>query len=539
MEYVGGVNLRQALRAGRFTPAQALGIVPKICEALQFAHEHGVLHRDIKPENILLDSKQQVKIADFGIAKLAGEAAGPVTLTASGAALGTPAYMAPEQIENPSEVDHRADIYSLGVVFYEMLTGELPLGRFAPPSRKTPLDERVDEIVMRALAKEKELRQQSANEVKTQVENVTDSPLAHPPPSPNPLAAQPRVWLPWRTAFIAVLLLLLLFAFGFTRFYKASNARALAVVHAERARAAAMMERAGKLPKDSPANPEATNLPPASIKQPGPVILNLSVPAGLGALIDFVTQDRGGIKPLAGSSAYFLASAERDGSWALLWRPFVMTARPLESYLEFTGGVQHSPPPQTSRSRQRSPASFQMVESEWIRVGWKLTPMNTTGSSNVAVPGAPAWDTGCELSLTASDLQSSHPGFAGPAQIGPLNFHLKYGLSRLPTPTRNPPQLTTNNLNAALFKIPAGFVAEFELWLASDAPAVTNAQETRVKVKAPVDAPRTVRLAWTTNLGDGSSWQALLAVLTDDATNEELGKFSGAIEAGDTGSCIH
>ncbi len=175
MEFMDGVNLRQAMRAGRFTPEQALGLVPKICEALQFAHEEGVLHRDIKPENILLDGRGRVKIADFGIAKLLGESEADPSLTVSGAALGTPAYMAPEQIENPSQVDHRADIYSLGVVFYEMLTGELPLGRFAPPSEKGTVDPRVDEIVMRALAKERELRQQSATQVRTEVEGVTQS----------------------------------------------------------------------------------------------------------------------------------------------------------------------------------------------------------------------------------------------------------------------------------------------------------------------------------------------------------------------------
>ena len=72
MEYVDGVNLRQAMQAGRFSPGEALAIVPKICEALQYAHEQGMLHRDIKPENILLDTKGRVKIADFGIAKLVG-----------------------------------------------------------------------------------------------------------------------------------------------------------------------------------------------------------------------------------------------------------------------------------------------------------------------------------------------------------------------------------------------------------------------------------------------------------------------------------
>src|SRR5215831_604335 len=96
MEFVDGVNLRQAMRAGKFTPAQALTVVPKICEALQFAHNEGVMHRDIKPENILLDAKGRVKIADFGIAKLLGESAAKGHLTDSGGTLGTPHYMAPE-----------------------------------------------------------------------------------------------------------------------------------------------------------------------------------------------------------------------------------------------------------------------------------------------------------------------------------------------------------------------------------------------------------------------------------------------------------
>jgi predicted Ser/Thr protein kinase len=180
MEFVDGVNLRQAMRAGRFTPDQALGLVPRICDALQYAHGEGVLHRDIKPDNILLDTKGRVKIADFGIAKLAGEAEVPSMLTRSGMHLGTPAYMAPEQMVNPGDVDHRADIYSLGVVLYEMLTGELPLGRFAAPSEKSAVDERIDEIVFRTLEKERDRRYQSAEEVKTQVEGLG----GNPPPGP-------------------------------------------------------------------------------------------------------------------------------------------------------------------------------------------------------------------------------------------------------------------------------------------------------------------------------------------------------------------
>jgi tRNA A-37 threonylcarbamoyl transferase component Bud32 len=178
MEYVDGVNLRQAMQTGRFTPPQALALVPKVCEALQYAHDEGILHRDIKPENILLDTRGRVKIADFGIAKLVGDRAPEAKLTASGAALGTPHYMAPEQLESPETVDQRADIYSLGVVFYEMLTGELPIGRFAPPSEKSTVDPRVDEVVFQALEKEREKRIGTAREVKTRVETISGGPPA-------------------------------------------------------------------------------------------------------------------------------------------------------------------------------------------------------------------------------------------------------------------------------------------------------------------------------------------------------------------------
>src|SRR6185437_6093644 len=145
MEFVDGLNLRQLERAGKLSPREALQIVPQICEALQFAHDEGIVHRDIKPENILLDKKGRVKIADFGIAKILSGTP-DVAITETGGAIGTPHYMAPEQMEKPTTVDHRADIFSLGVVFYEMLTGELPLGKFAPPSsRKVEVDVRLDD----------------------------------------------------------------------------------------------------------------------------------------------------------------------------------------------------------------------------------------------------------------------------------------------------------------------------------------------------------------------------------------------------------
>jgi serine/threonine protein kinase len=206
MEYVDGVTLRQLLNAGRISPREALAIVPQICDALQFAHDQGIVHRDIKPENILLDRRGRVKVADFGLAKIVGQAsslsqtssqggesenmetgATPVlreSLTGDGKVMGTPNYMAPEQKNQPDTVDHRADIYALGVVFYQMLTGELPAKNIEPPSHKVQIDVRLDEVVLRALEKEPELRYQQASVFKTQVETIamTPSKSADAPP---------------------------------------------------------------------------------------------------------------------------------------------------------------------------------------------------------------------------------------------------------------------------------------------------------------------------------------------------------------------
>jgi serine/threonine protein kinase len=177
MEYVDGLNLSQMTAAKkRLAPEEAFAIVPKICDALQYAHDEDVVHRDIKPANILIEKKGRVKIADFGLAKMADRDVTGLGLTQSRATMGTPQYMAPEQLEKPLEVDHRADIYSLGVVFYEMLTGELPLGRFPLPSKKVQVDVRLDDIVLRTLEKEPQLRYQKAAEFKTAVETVVSSP---------------------------------------------------------------------------------------------------------------------------------------------------------------------------------------------------------------------------------------------------------------------------------------------------------------------------------------------------------------------------
>jgi serine/threonine protein kinase len=205
MEYVDGVSLRQLLANSRVSTREALAIVPQICDALQFAHDHGIVHRDIKPENILLDSRGRVKVADFGLVKIAGgggeakqgQPASGAALTEAGKVVGTPQYMSPEQTENPSEVDHRADIYALGVVFYQMLTGELPGKKLEPPSRKVEIDVRLDEVVLRALEKKPERRYQQVSEVKTRLETISStmderSPVAEEPSPGKPAGASRR-----------------------------------------------------------------------------------------------------------------------------------------------------------------------------------------------------------------------------------------------------------------------------------------------------------------------------------------------------------
>ncbi len=175
MELVDGVNLRQSIQSGGLEPEEALALVPKICAALQYAHDEGVVHRDIKPENILIGRDGSVKIADFGLAKLVRTGTDP-HLTRTDQIMGTPRYMAPEQFEHPESVDHRADIFALGVVFYELLTGELPVGRFPLPSQRVEIDVRLDEVVLRTLEKEPQARYQQAGELRTELMTFTDAP---------------------------------------------------------------------------------------------------------------------------------------------------------------------------------------------------------------------------------------------------------------------------------------------------------------------------------------------------------------------------
>lgn len=175
MEFIDGTTLREIVAGGQLAPEQALSIVPHLCDALQYAHDKRVVHRDIKPENILISSDGVVKIADFGLSRIIGNETHQTKLTGTHQIMGTPRYMAPEQLESSRGVDHRADIYSLGVVFYEMLTGELPMGYFAAPSKKVEIDVRLDEVVLRTLEKEPQRRYQKASQIKSDVQEITSS----------------------------------------------------------------------------------------------------------------------------------------------------------------------------------------------------------------------------------------------------------------------------------------------------------------------------------------------------------------------------
>jgi hypothetical protein len=190
MEFVAGTSLRHLLEQRRPTPGEAMRIVSQICDALEYAHARRVVHRDIKPEDILVDDEGLAKVADFGMAKMLEAAPDDDHVTDAGHRLGTPHYRAPEQARGSREVDQRADIFSLGVVLYEMLTGDLPLGHFPRPSRKGSVGIRVDRVVLKALSADPEDRYPSAGEFKEAVDAAAATLPIAPPLIVTPDAAQ-------------------------------------------------------------------------------------------------------------------------------------------------------------------------------------------------------------------------------------------------------------------------------------------------------------------------------------------------------------
>ncbi len=169
MEFVDGRDLAQVLQEGSPPPDEALELLLQIADALAYAHGQGIVHRDIKPGNVMLGADGRAKITDFGLAKITGAGGAAYDITQTRASLGTPHYMAPEQHRGSAKADARADIYSFGVLAYELLTGKLPIGNFAPPSELAPVGLDVDRLVLRALRSEPGERFQSAAELRDEL----------------------------------------------------------------------------------------------------------------------------------------------------------------------------------------------------------------------------------------------------------------------------------------------------------------------------------------------------------------------------------
>ena len=173
MELIDGADLMDVIRSGQMTQEMALTLLPQICDALQFAHDHGIVHRDIKPSNIMLTRDGRIKMADFGLAKRFDTESSFRTQTGTG--MGTPDYAAPEQFDPNACIDHRADIYALGVMIYQMITGSLPRGVWKPPSQRVEVAPAWDDIVSRAMQSDPADRYQTASDIKTDVSSI---PLA-------------------------------------------------------------------------------------------------------------------------------------------------------------------------------------------------------------------------------------------------------------------------------------------------------------------------------------------------------------------------
>lgn len=186
MEFVDGTDLMHIIHGPGLDPTQALEITIQVCEALHYSHSQGVIHRDIKPANVLVTKEGRAKLADFGLARPLSTT--PSGVTAASLIMGTPDYMAPEQWAG--KADHRADIYSLGVMLYEMLTGSRPQGVFDLPSIRSQVDARLDEVVVKAMRQEPERRYQQVSELREAVNRIrTTEP---PRPAQEPVFVPPR-----------------------------------------------------------------------------------------------------------------------------------------------------------------------------------------------------------------------------------------------------------------------------------------------------------------------------------------------------------
>lgn len=194
MQYVSGESLRGMLARREIDRKRGLEILIEVCHGLEHAHSAGLVHRDVKPENILIDGEGRALVADFGLAKLLAPVEQDVTLTPTRLVVGTPHYMAPEQLESPGTVGAAADVYAVAVLAYEILTGRLPLGVFPPPSETPGVDARADAVILPALNREPGRRPSMAMLAKQFRELLKAPPPV--PLRPVPDRAQPPVKAP-------------------------------------------------------------------------------------------------------------------------------------------------------------------------------------------------------------------------------------------------------------------------------------------------------------------------------------------------------
>lgn len=189
MEHVQGLDLHRLIHRDEVTPHRIRALVPQLCDALQYAHDHGIIHRDIKPANILITHDWQIKLVDFG---LAGEGMN----TAADVEFGTPEYVAPERLEHGAVVDHRADIFALGVVIHEMFTKETLLS--AGSSSYKGMPESFINVVMRCTANDPAKRFQRASEIKNYlaIADVAKPSMPAQPSAPQHLQAGAHIRRP-------------------------------------------------------------------------------------------------------------------------------------------------------------------------------------------------------------------------------------------------------------------------------------------------------------------------------------------------------
>ena len=185
MEFIDGTDVAKMIQSqGKLPEDYALSITAHVCDALGYAHTHGVVHRDIKPANILINMEGQVKVADFGLAKATDPK--QMGLTKTNMAMGTPDFVSPEALTPGVPLDGRADLYAVGVMLYNMLTGTIPRGAFRMPSITLQTDARFDRIISKAMEMDRENRYQTALELRRDLDVILTAPAAKSGGQPQP-----------------------------------------------------------------------------------------------------------------------------------------------------------------------------------------------------------------------------------------------------------------------------------------------------------------------------------------------------------------